>query len=206
VPITDSFGQGFQGLDYGDVPDLKVLSQNLLGIVGQAMMRFTSASARNATITNPQPGMIAWLIAEKQLTVYDGFAWVVVAAGTQSWTTIGLVSGYGHNGNSNGTFQYRLVNLFGEMALFFRGGINVTYTNNALPNGGILNSSPLPSGARPTTLRTITVPCSDASSVRVTLKLDVQADGYLKIVGAGKQSEGIVNPPWIAFNGCFVSL
>ena len=206
MPITDSYGQGFQGLDYGDVPDLKVLSQNLLGIVGQAMMRFTSASARNATLTSPQPGMIAWLIAEKQLTVYDGTQWTVVAAGSQSWTTIGLVSGYSHNGNANGNFQYRLVNLFGEISLFFRGGINVTYSNYALPNGGIINSSPLPASARPTMLRTIVVACSDASSVRVTLKLDVQPDGYLKIVGAGKQTEGIVNPPWIAFNGCFVSL
>lgn len=206
MPTQDAFGQGFTALDYGDVPDLKVMGDGLLKIAGQSVMRFTTATARNATLTSPVQGMTAWLNSEKQLTVYDGTAWVAIASGTQSWTTIGLASGYSHNGNSNGTFQYRKVNMFGEDTLMFRGGLNVTYSGTTIPNGGIPNSSALPTAARPTALRTIVIPCSDASSARITLKLDVQPDGFLKIIGTGTQPEGTVTPPWVGFNGAFVSL
>lgn len=202
MPTTDSFGQGFTALDYGDVPDLKSMGDGLLKIVGQSVMRFASATARNAAIAAPTAGMTAWLNSEKQLTVYDGTTWVAVASGSQSWTTVGLVSGFTHNGNSNGTFQYRIVNLFGYDSLMFRGAVNVTYSGTTIPNGGVLNSSPLPAAARPTALRTIVIPCSDVSSARITLKLDVQTDGYLKVFGTSSDT----TPPWVGFNGCFVSL
>jgi hypothetical protein len=209
VPITDDYGQSFSGLDYGDEPDLKVLSENLLSMTGQTVMRFASASARNATLSAPVAGMVAWLKADELLTVFDGGTWVVVGAGTQSWTTVPLVSGFTHNGNSNGNFQYRTVNLFGEQTLMFRGAVAVTYSGSAgatIPNLGVLNSAALPVAARPSSLRTIVVPCSDVSSVRITLKLDVQPDGFLKIYGTGSGSDGTSAPPWIGFNGCFVSL
>jgi hypothetical protein len=206
VPTTDSYGQGFTGLDYGDVPDLKVLSDGLLKIAGQSVMRFANASARNATLTSPVAGMTAWLISERLLTVYDGGAWVAIASGTQAWTTVPLAAGYSHNGNSNGNFQYRRVNMFGEDTLMFRGAVGVTYSGTTIPNGGILNSSALPTAVRPTALRTVVIPCSDASSARITLKLDVQTDGYLRVVGTGNQPEGVVTPPWIGFNGTLVSL
>lgn len=206
MPTTDPFGQGFAALDYGDVPDLKTMGDGLLAIVGQSVMRFASASARNATLSVPVAGMTAWLNAEKLMTVYDGTAWVAIGAGTQAWTTVSLVSGFAHNGNSNGNFQYRLVNLFGETTLMLRGAVAVTYSGTTIPNSGVLNSSALPTSARPTALRTIVVPCSDVSSVRITLKLDVQPDGYLKIYGTGSGSDGTSTPPWIGFNGCFVSL
>ncbi|AWT42548.1 MULTISPECIES: hypothetical protein [Streptomyces] len=206
MPTTDTFGQGFTALDYGDVPDLKVMGDGLLKIAGQTVMRFATATARNATLTAPVAGMTAWLNSEKQLTVYDGTAWVAIASGTQAWTTVPLVAGFSHNGNNNGTFQYRLVNLFGEQTLMFRGGLNVTYSGTTIPNSGIVNSSALPAAARPTSLRTVVIPCSDASSARITLKLDVQTDGFLKVIGTGAQPEGTVTPPWIGFNGTFVSL
>ncbi|MFG2352571.1 hypothetical protein [Streptomyces sp. NPDC048521] len=206
MPLSDSYGQGFSGLDYGDVPDLKVLSEVLLKMTGQTVMRFATATARNATLTAPVAGMTAWLNSEQQLTVYDGTAWVAIASGTQAWTTVSLVSGFAHNGNSNGTFQYRRVNMFGEDTLMFRGAVSVTYSGTDIPNGGVLNSSALPTSARPTSLRTIVIPCSDVSSARITLKLDVQTNGFLKVFGTGVQPEGTVKPPWIGFNGCFVSL
>lgn len=206
MPLPDKYGQGFSGFDYGDYPDLKAFSENLLAIVGQTVMRFATATTRNATVTSPVAGMAAWLNSEKQLTVYDGTAWVAIASGTQSWTTVPLVAGYSHNGNSNGTFQYRKVNMFGEDTLMFRGGLNVTYSGTTIPNSGIVNSSALPTSARPTALRTVVIPCSDASSARITLKLDVQPDGFLKIIGTGTQPEGVVTPPWIGFNGTLVSL
>jgi len=89
MPITDPFGQGFTALDYGDVPDLKAMGDGLLKMAGQTVMRFASASARNATLTSPVAGMTAWLAAEKQLTVYDGTQWIAAITGLtgwQSWT------------------------------------------------------------------------------------------------------------------------
>ncbi|MBQ1165334.1 hypothetical protein KBZ21_45920, partial [Streptomyces sp. A73] len=76
---------------------------------------------RNAVLTSPEAGMEAFLRTEKLKTIYDGSSWVVAAAGSSSWTTISLASGYSHDGNNNGTCQYRLVNFFGEVSLMFRG-------------------------------------------------------------------------------------
>jgi len=201
VPTTDTFGQGFAALDYGDLPDLKTMGDGLLKMAGQTVMRFASASTRNATLTAPVAGMAAWLNSEKQLTIYDGTAWVAVSAGTQSWTTVSLASGYAHDGNSNGNFQYRVVLEQGESVIKFRGAVSVTYSGTTIPNSGVVNGTALPTTARPTTLRTINVPCSDVSSSRISLKMDIQTDGFLKIFGTGSG----ITPPWIGFNGCFAS-
>lgn len=202
MPTTDTFGQGFAALDYGDSPDLKTMGDGLLKMAGQGVMRFSSASTRNATLTAPVAGMAAWLNSEKQLTLYDGTAWVAVSAGTQSWTNVSLASGYANNGNSNGNFQYRVVLEQGESTLKFRGAVSVTYSGSTIPNSGVVNGTALPVAARPTTLRTINVPCSDVSSDRIALKMDVQTDGFLKIFGTGAGT----TPPWIGFNNCAVSL
>lgn len=203
MPTTDAYGQGIQIAALTDAPNANTLAYNIVNpLVPRSVMRFASASARNATIASPVEGMMAWLQSENLLTVYDGSAWVVVSAGTQAWTTVGLASGFAHNGNSNGTFQYRVVNLFGEISIMFQGAVSVTYSGSTIPNSGILNTTALPTSARPSSLRTIVIPCSDVSSSRITLKLDIRTDGYLQIYGTGSGN----TPPWIGFNGCFSSL
>lgn len=203
MPGTDTYGQSVPWLDNADPPDLKVGTKGLAdALTPRSVMRFTNAAARNATITAPTAGMVAFLTSEKYLTVYDGAAWVVVAAGTSTWTNVTLASGYAHNGNSNGNFQYRKVNFFGEDTLMFRGAVDVTYSGSTIPNGGVVTGTALPTSARPTTLRTINVPCSDISSSRISLKLDIRTDGHLQIFGTGSG----ITPPWIGFNGTFVSL
>lgn len=203
MPTTDSYGQGVQIAALTDAPNATTLVTGITdALVPRCVMRFASASARNATITSPVEGMQAWLQDVNWLTLYDGTAWVVVSAGTQAWTTVGLASGFSHNGNSNGTFQYRVVNEFGEITIKFQGAVSVTYSGSTIPNSGILNTTALPTSARPTSLRTIVVPCSDVSSSRITLKLDVRTDGYLQIYGTGSGN----TPPWIGFNGTYTSL
>jgi hypothetical protein len=209
VPIADTFGQGFTGLDYGDSPDLKKLSEGLLLMAGQSVMRFASASARNATLTAPAAGMVAWLTGEKLLTVYDGTAWVAVAAGTQSWTTVSLASGFTHDGNSNGNFQYRVVNLFGEQTLMLRGGLGVTYSGSpsVIANGGVVTGTALPAAARPTSLRTVTGACSTTNSDALSVKIDILPTGHIQIVGTTSATANPkIQPPWVSFNGCFCSL
>lgn len=207
MPTTDGYGQGIEIASLFDAPNAEKLAKDLADVIApRSNMRFASAAERNATLTDPVEGMEAWLEAENLKTVYDGTAWVVSASGTNAWTTVPLVAGFTHNGNSNGTFQYRRVNFFGEESLMFRGAVDVAYSGSTIPNGGVLNGTALPTAARPSTLRTISVPCSDVSSARITLKLDIQTNGYLKIYGTGVQPEGTVKPPWIGFNGCYSSL
>lgn len=207
MATTDAFGQNISIAALTDAPNANTLAFNIVdALAGRGVMRFASASERNATLTSPVAGMMAWIGTEKLLTHYDGTAWVVVSAGTQAWTTVGLASGFAHDGNSNGTFQYRVVNEYGEKSIKFRGGISVTYSGTNIPNSGVLNTTALPSAARPTTRRTISVPCSDVSSVRITLKMDIQTDGFLKVFGTGTGSDGTTTPPWIGFNGCYSSL
>ena len=203
MPLTDGYGQNITYPTLTDKPNAQTLGQGIVdGLTPRSVMRFASASVRGGTITVPVEGMMTWLQDVNLLQVFDGSAWVTVAAGTSIWTNISLASGFTDNGNSNGTAQYRVVNLFGEPSVMLRGGLNVTYTSGNIANGGIINSTALPSSARPSTLRTIPVACSAVSSTIASLKLDIQTDGYLKIVGTG----GADLPPWVSLNGVICSL
>ncbi len=203
MPLTDGYGQNITYPTLTDKPNAQTLGQGIVdGLTPRSVMRFASAGVRGGTITVPVEGMMTWLQDVNLLQVFDGSAWVTVAAGTSIWTNISLASGFTDNGNSNGTAQYRVVNLFGEPSIMLRGGLNVTYTSGNIANGGIINSTALPSSARPSTLRTIPVACSAVSSTIASLKLDIQTDGYLKIVGTG----GADLPPWVSLNGVICSL
>lgn len=209
MPITDDFGQGIQALDYGDAPDLRVLGAGLLEMVGQSVMRFATAAERNATLTSPVAGMAAFCASEKLLTVYDGSGWVVVAAGTSSWTTISLASGFTHDGNDNGNLQYRVVNLFGEPTVMLRGGVGLTYSGSpsVIPNSGVITATALPAAATPVTLRSITGACSTTNSDVLSLHIDAKSDGHLQIIGTTSSTASPkIQPPWLSFNGCYYSL
>ncbi|MGW2591669.1 hypothetical protein ACWCXC_15590 [Streptomyces sp. NPDC001515] len=206
MPLTDSYGQGVTYPTLTDKPNAQTLGQGIVdGLTPRVVMVFASAAVRGATIIKPSSGMVTWLRDVARLEVYDGTGWATVAAGTSTWKTINLSGTHlTHNGNSQGTFQYRLVNMFGEMTLMFRGGINVTYPNpnGILPGANRLNADPLPAQCRPTTLRTVVVPCSDSNSNRITMKLDISKEGILSIIGTSANAM----PPWIGFNGVFCSL
>ncbi|MFF8784848.1 hypothetical protein [Streptomyces sp. NPDC015125] len=210
MPTTDSYGQGVQIAALTDAPNLATLAQNLAtGLVPRSNLRYASASARNAAIPSPVAGTVAFLTTEKLLTVYDGTAWVVVAAGTSAWTTVSLASGFSHDGNSNGTVQYRVVNLFGELSVMLQGGLNITYPGSpgVIANGGILTNTALPATARPGSLRTVSAACSAVTSSSLSLKVDAQSDGHLKVIGTSSTTASDrITPPWVSLNGLFYSL
>lgn len=203
---TDNYGQGIALPALTDPPDIPSQTAALAaGLVPRSIMRFASATARGATLAGayaPVEGMMSWLQDVNRLEVYDGTAWVAVSTGASAWTTIGLASGFTQNGNSNGNLQYRLLNISGEDSLQLRGAINRSSYPSSPPSSYIINASALPSAVRPTTLRTVLIPCSDVSSDRIALKLDVQTDGYLQVFGFSTSAK----PPWIGFNGVIVSL
>ncbi|TVL89731.1 hypothetical protein [Streptomyces sp. SAJ15] len=210
MPTTDSYGQGIQIAALTDAPNAATLAFNIVdALTGRANMRFASASARNAALPSPAPGMVAVLTTEKLITWYDGSGWVTMGFGAAAWTTISLAAGYGHNGNSNGNLQYRVVNLFGEQTVMLKGGINVTYpgTPGLIANGGVVTGTALPAAARPGALRSLTGACSTTNSDVLSVKIDCRSDGHIEIVGTTSASANPkIQPPWVSFNGLFYSL
>jgi hypothetical protein len=210
MPLTDSYGQGIQYSTLTDKPNAQTLGQGLVdGLTPKVVMTFASGIVRGATITTPKAGMVTWLKDVGRLEVYDGTAWVSFAFGANTWKTISPPAavddwpGWAQNGNSQGTFQYRVVNLFGEDAIMFRGGLARNGYSGAIPSYYTLNATALPANARPSSLRTILVPCSDVGSARIALKMDVTTDGWLRLYGISTPSN---LPAWVGFNGCFASL
>jgi hypothetical protein len=206
MPLTDGYGQNIPYPTLTDKPNAQTLGQGIVdGVTPKLIMSFPSAVNRGATIKKPLAGMVTWIKDIAELQLFDGAAWVTVAAGTSTWKTLPLASGYTHNGNDNGTAQYRVVNLFGEPTLMFRGGLNVAYNaaGGAIANNGTVTSSALPIGARPTTRRTITAACSVYKSDLGSLKVDLNTNGHIVIVGTNTTD---VKPPWVSLNGVFCSL
>jgi hypothetical protein len=203
---TDDYGQGISLASLTDAPDLpKAIGDLAAGVIPRGVMRFASASTRGATLVDdaaPVEGMLSWLQDVNRLDCYDGSSWVAVSTGTSAWTTISLESGFTQNGNSNGNLQYRLLNISGEESVQFRGAVNRTSYPGSPPSTYVINSTALPSAVRPSTLRSVLVPCSDSNSDRIALKLDIRTDGYLEVIGFSTS----VKPPWIGFNGVTVSL
>lgn len=210
MPTPDAFGQGIPLPSLTDAPDgPKALADLAAGLLPRAVPKYASASERGATITAPQEGQLAWLRDSNLLTIYDGAAWSVIAAGTQAWTTVSLASGYSHNGNDNGTLQYRTVNLFGEKTLMLRGGLTVTYpgSGGVIANAGVVTSTSLPAAARPTAIRSLTGACSTISSDALSVKIDIRPTGTIEIVGTTTTTaKPRIQPPWVSFTGCFCSL
>lgn len=210
MPTTDAYGQGIAIAALTDQPNANsLIFPPVDDLTERCNMRFASASARNATLTSPVAGMVAYLATEKLFTGYDGTAWVVLAAGTSAWTTISLASGFSQNGNTNGNLQYRVVNLFGELTVMLQGGINVTYSGSpsVIANGGIVTASALPSSARPGSLRSLTGACSTTNSDALSVKIDAKPDGHIQIVGTTTATASPkIQPPWVSFNNIMYSL
>ncbi|NED75417.1 hypothetical protein G3I51_24445 [Streptomyces sp. SID9944] len=205
MPTTDSYGQGiglWQMTDAPSIPDAIALFAK--GVLPRLTLTFASASARGSTLVGsaaPVPGMMTWLTDVQRMDMWDGTSWVTVSVGSRTWTTITLASGWSQNGASQGNLQYRIVNFAGEDTIMFRGGISRSTYPNTMPDFFTINANVLPTTARPTTIRTILLPCSDVSSDRIALKMDITVDGKLNIYGGPN-----AKPPWISFNGTFASL
>lgn len=107
MPTTDGYGQGIQIAALTDQPDAAALARNLAGMVPQTVMRFASASARNAALTSPVAGMTAWLTAEKRMTYYDGAQWIIQSPAVFAYASAG--QSFAHN--VNGTLNINTVTL-----------------------------------------------------------------------------------------------
>lgn len=206
MPTQDGYGQDIDLWSMTDAPSIPDAIKALAaGVIPRGVLRFASATTRGATLVGdyaPVDGMLTYLQDVKRLDARINGAWVAVSVGASSWTTITPASPFTQNGNSNGTLQYRLLNVSGEESLQLRGAIGRSSWPTTPAGSYVINQTALPAAVRPQTLRTVLVPCSDVASDRIALKLDVQTDGYLQVFGTGTT----VKPPWIGFNGTLVSL
>lgn len=82
MPTTDDYGQGVNITSLTDAPDASKLAKDIANALAQrGVMRFSSASARGATITAPVEGMPSWLQDANRFDIYDGTAWRAVLIG-----------------------------------------------------------------------------------------------------------------------------
>ncbi|MEU3523180.1 hypothetical protein AB0E62_04820 [Streptomyces sp. NPDC038707] len=71
------------GIPYPQPTDPANVPQHLQSLAesvdARTILRFATATARDAAVTAPAPGMVAWLSSPGQLTYYTGTAWQPVA-------------------------------------------------------------------------------------------------------------------------------
>ncbi|MFD4921134.1 hypothetical protein ACFWNE_07420 [Streptomyces goshikiensis] len=83
---ADASGQGILLPRLADPPNIDSLYTVLNAIISKSVLAFASASARNATLTSPIEGQMAWLQDVNVMTQYTGSAWANVLSGGV-WTT-----------------------------------------------------------------------------------------------------------------------
>lgn len=191
---TDDYGQGVQILDYTDRPDLALLGKNLAaGLTPRSVMRFANASARDATITSPVPGMVAWVADTKLLTCWDGAAWRGMYMGSTDWSALTLNSGFTTPQGSLHTIEFRVVNAAGTPRVEFHGSVDCTADVT-----GQVNVATLPVGARPTSLRTLAVTRTFNAVTSGVARVEITTAGVLSVFGAA----GDAVTSWFCMDGC----
>jgi hypothetical protein len=83
---TDDYGQSITIPALTDQPNIATVAAAMQLILKRAILSFTSASSRNATLTSPTEGMMAWLQDTNTMTQYDGTTWQTVLNGG-TWTS-----------------------------------------------------------------------------------------------------------------------
>lgn len=80
MPDVDAWGQAIDLWQMTDAPDIPAAIAALsAGVIPRSLLRFASASARNAALTGagaPVEGMQTWLIAEARLEIYHNSSWL----------------------------------------------------------------------------------------------------------------------------------
>lgn len=206
MPLYDEYAQQVPFPVQTDRANIRAWGEALVdSVVQRSIMRFPSESVRSAVITSPRAGMQTWIEDVKRMELYDGTRWVATAFGAYAWSNISLAPDFTvSNNNSQGTPQYRVVELFGERALMLRGGVGITYGSGGVPpNAGVLTSQPLPGTAQPATRRTVPLAASVVGGAEPSVKLDINTTGHLAIVGINSSQN---SPPWVSLNGVMCSL
>lgn len=130
-----------------DTANLPLHLQSLAeGIDGRTVLRYPTATDRDAAITTPAPGMVAWLATPGTLSYYTGSAWVAMGAWntyTPAWTAATTNPAIG-DGTITGkyaivgkTCHFTMLVQFGSTTTYGSGSYTFTYPVKAGALGGL---------------------------------------------------------------------
>ncbi|WP_328313077.1 hypothetical protein OG432_24360 [Streptomyces sp. NBC_00442] len=81
MATTDNYGQSISIPSLTDAPNIEAaVSSTINALTQRTILRFASASARNAAIGSPVEGMQCWLQDTNTMTYYDGTQWLTYEA------------------------------------------------------------------------------------------------------------------------------
>jgi len=87
--LTDQW-QGFTGLpDYTDPANIATYLKNLFDFLGsRAVPRYNTIADRDAELSSPANGQLAWVAADSTLYMRSGGAWVAAVRGTRPFVDV----------------------------------------------------------------------------------------------------------------------
>ncbi|MDX2934648.1 hypothetical protein Sipo8835_46280 [Streptomyces ipomoeae] len=130
-----------------DIANLPLHLQSLAeGVDGRTVLRYSTAADRDAAITTPATGMVAWLTAPGTLSYYTGSEWVAMGVWntyTPAWTAETTNPAIG-NGSLTGkyaivgkTCHFTLLMQFGTTTTYGSGNYYLSYPVKAGALGGL---------------------------------------------------------------------
>ncbi|MEV5535003.1 hypothetical protein [Streptomyces prunicolor] len=131
-----------------DTADLPFHLQSLAeGIDARTVLRYATAAARDAAVTTPAAGMVAWLTTPGTLSYYTGTAWIALGAWnayTPAWTAATTNPAIG-DGTLTGRYavvgkvcHFTAFAAFGSTTTYGSGGYGLSLPVATGPTGGLI--------------------------------------------------------------------
>jgi hypothetical protein len=131
-----------------DVADLPLHLQSLAeGIDARTVLRYATAAARDAAVTTPVAGTVAWLTTPGTLSYYTGTAWIALGAWnsyTPVWTAATTNPAIG-DGTLTGRYavvgkvcHFTTFAAFGSATTYGSGGYSLSLPVATGPTGGLI--------------------------------------------------------------------
>lgn len=188
MATTDDYGQGVSIAALTDAPDAATLGRNIANkIVERSVMRFASASARNAALVGtaaPVEGMVCWLQDTNLLYVYDGTSWNPQSTLLMDWTALSSLGSYaGGFSASTPAPRMRKLSINGTEVWEYEGAIAIS----SLPAATTTLAFTFTASHRPANSRGFATYNSSHYGTRVT----VAADGKLSFSVPTEAGSGV---------------
>ncbi|MFC8009164.1 hypothetical protein [Streptomyces cinereoruber] len=187
MPTTPIGGAPYPaGSDSDNVPaDLMELA---VWASTRVVMRFADAAARDAALTAPEAGMVAWLATPGSLTIRTASAWRTIWS-SLTWTDIALGSSY----TAYGTTPQAALD--GGNFIVLRGGVQRSTPSTQIAGNSVIGTIPSSFGT----------PLSGDYPV-ATQWLD-QVNGRLYVASGSREITYIgQNTAWFSLNGVRIPL
>ncbi|KAA6216381.1 hypothetical protein [Streptomyces filamentosus] len=193
---TDSYGQGITIPALTDPPNINTSALAMDDLTGQTVLRFSSASVRNATLVGaiaPVPGQIVYLTAEDRYEgrMNDG-TWRTISSGP--WVPIAFAAGYAAK---TGNPAYRITGDIVELR-----GTMERSPASPFVKGAAFTIATLPVAARPSASRYFAA-ATEFISFDVVARVEVAASGAVSVIVPPSSGTAA---SWLSLDSCRYSL